>query len=96
MFSTGTPTRPTGLYCEDSFEGGGWALVRHVSKNTNVWHEATDNLAGTQAYGSYGTPTSAFSFSLAWSTLVEAKEFLFMTGMNNFIRMFLFRSVHHA
>ncbi len=66
------------MYCENDFEAGGWVLVRRV-KQGQVWHEATDNLNGTQAYGVYGTPTSDWSFSLAWNTF-GASEFLFITG----------------
>ncbi len=67
------------VFCENQFEGGGWVLVRRV-KQGQVWHQATDHLRGTHSYGGYGTPTSDFSFSLAWSTLVNATEFLFITG----------------
>ncbi len=49
-------------------------------KQGQVWHQATDNLAGIDTYGTYGTPTSDFSFSLAWSALSFTK-FLFMTGI---------------
>jgi hypothetical protein len=50
-------------------------LVRRV-KQGQSWHQATDNLAGTQAYGTYGTPTSDSSFSLAWNSFVTASGWI--------------------
>jgi hypothetical protein len=67
------------LFCETSFEGGGWALVRRTP-GTSIWHQATDDLAGTAVYGTYGTATSNSMFSIAWNTW-SFSEMLFMTGM---------------
>ncbi len=44
-----------------------------------VWHEATDDLAGTDVYGVYGGETSDSMFSIAWNTWTFT-EMLFMTG----------------
>ena len=46
---------PTSMYdnsegCED-IDGGGWTLVRHVSASYGAFHPATDDLAGTDTYG---------------------------------------------
>ncbi len=68
------------IACEYAFEGGGWALVRRTTA-TSIWHQATDDLAGIDVYGSYGTPTSDSIFSIAWSTWQTTGEMLFMTGM---------------
>ncbi len=64
-------------YCEDSFQGGGWVLVRRV-KEGSIWHRATDTLQGTDVYGSYGTASSDSSFSIAWQGL--GTELLLTTG----------------
>jgi hypothetical protein len=66
--------------CEDSFQGGTWALVRRV-KSGSKWHRATDDLRGVDVYGTYGTATSDSSFSAAYSSwLTPNTEFLFITG----------------
>jgi hypothetical protein len=64
-------------YCEDSFQGGGWVLVRRVKQGSS-WHPATDNLRGTDVYGTYGTPLSDTTFSIAWQ--VWGTELLLTTG----------------
>ncbi len=46
---------------------------------TSVWHQANDDLAGTDVYGTYGTDTSDSMFSIAWNTW-SFTEMLFMTG----------------
>ena len=68
------------ILCELSFEGGSWALVRRTTA-TSIWHQATDDLAGIDVYGSYGTPASDSIFSIAWSTWLTTGEMLLMTGM---------------
>jgi hypothetical protein len=65
-------------FCEDSFQGGGWVLVRRV-KQGSTWHQSTDNLQGTSVYGTYGTPTSDLTFSIAWQGW--GTELLLTTGM---------------
>jgi hypothetical protein len=70
------------FYCESSFEGGSWALVRRVKQGSS-WHPATDNLAGTHAaYGTYGSPTYNSTFNVVFYDMVTSSstEFLFMTG----------------
>ncbi len=66
--------------CDDDFQGGGWALVRRVKQGT-VWHPATDNLAGFDVYGTYGSATSSSTFSVPFSAWVsDSTEYLFSTG----------------
>jgi hypothetical protein len=67
--------------CENSFEGGGWALVRRVKQGTK-WHPATDNMLGTDAYGTVGTRTSDSTFSVPFASLIKSNntEVLFATG----------------
>jgi hypothetical protein len=65
-------------YCEDSFQGGGWALVRRVKQGA-TWHPANDDLRGTEVYGTYGTPNSDSTFSIAWQGL--GSELLLTTGI---------------
>ena len=35
----------------ESINGGGWTVVRCVSSTEGTWHPATDNLRGTESYG---------------------------------------------
>ncbi len=67
--------------CESKFEGGGWALVRRV-KQGSTWHPATDNLAGTEYYGTAGSSTSDSTFSLPFASLItsDQTQFLFASG----------------
>ncbi len=67
-------------YCEDSFQGGGWLLVRRVQQGS-TWHEASDRLQGTDVYGSYGTPVSETSFSIRWQGL--GTTLLVTTGLQS-------------
>ena len=63
-----------------SFEGFTWRLVRRVKASSSGWHQATDNLAGTDSYGSPGSsPTVDRSFSVSFSG-VSFTYFLFATG----------------
>jgi hypothetical protein len=70
-------------YCEDSFEGGGWALVRRV-KSGSTWHPATDNLLGSAEYGNAGVSNTAdTTFSLPFSSYVTSESlFLLASGKN--------------
>ena len=45
------------------FQGSTWTLVRRV-KQGDTWHPATDELAGTDEYGIYGSATSDTTFSI--------------------------------
>ena len=75
-----TSTNIATVFCESAFEGGNWALVRRV-KQGPTWHPATDDLAGTAVYGTYGTATSDSTFSIAFSAwITQTTEFLFMSG----------------
>jgi hypothetical protein len=68
------------IFCESVFEGGSWALVRRV-KQGSTWHPATDDLKGTDVYGTYGTATSDATFSIAFASwITPATEILFITG----------------
>ena len=69
-------------FCEDIFEGGGWALVRRVRQGT-TWQPATDALTGTSVYGTYAASISSDStFSVPFASLITSQEtlFLFATG----------------
>ncbi len=57
-------------------------LVRRVSQGS-TWHPASDNLQGTDVYGTYGTPISSTTFSVAWKGL--GTELLLTTGMFLFL-----------
>ena len=55
-----------------------WKLVRHVPQG-NTWHPSTDNLKGTDVYG---TPSGPLS-DQAWSVNFEGESFdafMFATG----------------
>jgi hypothetical protein len=69
-------------YCESTFEGGSWHLVRRV-KQGRSWHPVNDNLRGTAlAYGQYGGPTFDASFGIPFAEwLRNSTEMLFMTGI---------------
>ncbi len=59
-------------------DGGGWTLVRHVPAGTK-WHKATDQLRGTDEYG---TPCGA-TCDNEWSIKFNKDsfdQFLFATG----------------
>ncbi len=72
------PSTAPKYYCEDSFQGGGWVLVRRVKQGA-TWHPADDDLRGTEVYGTYGTPNSDSTFSIAWQGL--GSELLLTTGI---------------
>ena len=75
-----TSTNIATVFCESAFEGGNWALVRRVKQGT-TWHTATDDLAGTAVYGTYGTATSDSTFSIAYSSwITPTTELLFISG----------------
>ena len=57
----------------------GWELVRRV-KSGNSWHPATDQLRGTDVYGTFVNDGSVDStFSIAFD-INQVEEFLFITG----------------
>eukprot|EP01083_Nonionella_stella_P019335 53776_1 len=66
--------------CTD-IHGGDWTLVRHAY---NAWHPATDNLAGTDVYGTYDNdPQSTSNWSIAYSEALEddgSTVFMFSNG----------------
>jgi hypothetical protein len=68
--------------CENTLQGGGWLLVRRVKQGA-TWHPATDNLAGTETYGIYGSDTADSTFSIAYSSwLTTSTKFMFATGVS--------------
>ena len=83
-------TRPhpvvlTIIYCyfilylaTSNIDGGGWTLVRHVPAG-NVWHKATDQLRGTDVYGTPCGATGNDEWSIKFDK-VEFNQFLFATG----------------
>jgi len=63
----------------DDILGGHWTLVRRV-KAGNKWHPSTDQLMGTDVYGSFvNDPTADATFSKAFD-INQVSEFLFATG----------------
>jgi len=59
-------------------DGGNWNLVRHVPAG-NAWHPATDQLRGTDVYGSPDGPLASSPWTTAFSS-TPFTEFLFATG----------------
>jgi len=53
-----------------------WELVRRVGPGT-TWHPSTDNLAGTETYGTPADHTANTTFSIPWGS---CSFFLFATG----------------
>ncbi len=79
--ATETSLIPYTIGCENSFEGGSWALVRRV-KQGGRWHPATDDLSGLNVYGTYGAATSDSTFSIPFSSwITPTTEILFVSGM---------------
>ncbi len=52
-------------------------MVRRVKQGA-TWHPATDDFRGSDVYGTYGTPSSDSTFSIAWQGL--GTELLLTTG----------------
>ena len=74
---------PTNLFnhaCQDIY-GGGWSLVRH---SYNGWHDETDNLAGTDIYGTYDAdPQSTNEWSIQFDNILASDGstlFMFSNG----------------
>ena len=69
-------------------DGGGWILVRRASASNN-WHNATDDLQGTDSYGTYVDDDSYNgSFSIPFETACpNYNQFLFWTRSNNWLVM---------
>ena len=65
----------------DNIYGGDWSLVRH---SYNSWHQATDNLAGIDSYGSYDNdPQSINKWSIEFNNVLEgdgSSLFMFSNG----------------
>jgi len=79
MFTTGLETSAGMSAWHDGILGGGWQLVRRVQAG-NAWHPSTDQLMGTDVYGSFvDNPTADATFSIAYD-VNRVSEFLFATG----------------
>jgi len=63
---------------ENNLQNGGWSLVRHVPKG-DQWHDATDNLLGSQTYGRPCGSKCKTSWSTSWDEL-DVEEFLLSHG----------------
>eukprot|EP01083_Nonionella_stella_P239477 838101_1 len=78
---TTQPTMPPTEYCREGIDGGEWYLVRHVY---NKWHPATDNLAGTDMYGTHDdNPLSPTSWSIPFAAILApdgSTLFMFSNG----------------
>ena len=75
--SSSSSTASTVVSSPDEVDGGGWTLVRCVSSSEGSWHPATDNLYGTEAYG---TASSDYTSDGTWSVTWDASsmsEYLF-------------------
>jgi hypothetical protein len=61
-------TGDQGALNPDTIDGGGWTLVRCVSAAEGTWHPATDNLRGTDEYGTFSADYAAAdaTFSVPW------------------------------
>ena len=59
-------------------DGGGWTLVRHVPRG-NKWHKATDQLRGTDEYGTPCGATCNQDWSIKFDN-TKFNQFLFVTG----------------
>ena len=70
------------MSCADLY-GGEWVRVRHVPSG-NIWHPATDALAGTAVYGTEGVDNTPWSVNFASKLPATCRtpytEFLFATG----------------
>ena len=71
-----TPPPPTATGA-NFFQGFNWRLVRRVVGST--WHPATDQLAGTEVYGSACGATASCTFSESWNG-ASFTHYLFATG----------------
>ena len=64
-----------------SIYGGNWVLIRHAY---NQWHNTTDNLAGTDVYGTFDNdPESLSSWSIQFDNILESDGstlFMFSNG----------------
>jgi hypothetical protein len=57
-------------------------------KQGTTWHPATDDLRGTDVYGTYGTATSDATFSIAFASIITpTTEILLITGIGGVVRM---------
>ena len=69
-----------GFLCQQIYDGG-WSLVRH---SYNSWHQATDNLNGTDTYGEYeNNPKSNKSWSIQFDKQLNSDGstlFMFSNG----------------
>jgi hypothetical protein len=67
---------PSSVTSPDDVLDGGWSLVRCVSSSEGTWHPATDNLRGSDQYGTYADYRNDTTFTLTWKTS-DVKMYLF-------------------
>ena len=61
----------------------GWKLKRYLPKDSTSWHPATDQLTGTDVYGTEGDNTMAWAIEFAGEIF---DQFLFMTNdLQNYV-----------
>ena len=72
------------IQCGYTIDNGGWTLVRHAPGGTgsgNIWHPATDNLAGTDVYGDSSTgPMSRSAWSIPFDTAVQGYDEILLSS----------------
>ena len=64
-------------YDTKNFEN--WVKVRHVPASEGKWHPATDNLAGSDVYGTESSSINAAAWSIKFDD-IKFDYFLFATG----------------
>jgi hypothetical protein len=73
------PLAPMNVFCDMTFEGGGWTFVRRNPPGDR-WTNPDDNLAGVVSVGAYEpNPQSPNAFSAAFAS-IPFWDFLFRTG----------------
>lgn len=73
---------PFQAYADQTTNGGGWMLVRHVA-GTGGWINVSDNLHGTQVLNSAsaGNPNASLSWSINYAAYTQGTgSFMFSTG----------------
>jgi hypothetical protein len=76
--------RPSSIYCDMTFEGGGWMLVRRQKPGRGWQDNPADRLTGTPEYGyepdsSYTAPDIDHSFGIRFNKL-QYTHLMFKTG----------------
>lgn len=75
-----SPSTPDDIY------GGGWTVVRCVSSTEGTWHPATDNLYGSESYGTYvNSYTTDTTFSATWTPSDYSTVLLGLTDLSAWV-----------